>query len=68
MKKHTLTLCSVLLFVGSTYANNDEILAVFNYKLNANTISFQENKGQVYDQNYHSRPDKETFVKQILKN
>jgi len=57
MKKYALTLCSVLLFLGSTYANNDEKLAEFNNKLNANTISFQENKGQVYDQNYHSRPD-----------
>ena len=57
MKKYALTLCSLLLLFGSTYANNDEKLAEFNNKLNANTISFQENKGQVYDQNYHSRPD-----------
>ncbi|HRP61332.1 MAG TPA: hypothetical protein PK833_13755 [Vicingus sp.] len=57
MKKYAFTLCSLLLFVGSTYSNNNEKLAEFNNKLNTNTISFQENKGQVYDQNYHSRPD-----------
>ncbi len=54
----------LLLFVGLqagiillNAGTNDSLVAEYSSKANQTTLSFEENKGQVHDQNYQARPD-----------